>query len=108
MLKVTITIPSTMNNGNPVEDRDQVVNNVCSGMSACFDGCTLVDGVGHWNDANGNMVSENVTVATSYVTGEAVNTAVEKATRIAEYLKGRCQQDCVLVTVEPVNTVMFV
>lgn len=108
MLKVTITIPSTMNNGNPVQDREHVVTALCATMSYNFGGCTTVDGVGHWQDANGKNVSENVTVVTSYVTGDAVRTVKEVMQGNAEYLKERCEQDCVLVTIEPVNSVIFV
>ena len=108
MLKVTITIPSVMNNGEPVYGREHVVTAVCASMSHSFGGCTTVDGIGHWKDANGNNVSENVTVATSYVTGDAVKTAREVLTGTAEYLKERCEQDCVLVTIEPVDSVIFV
>lgn len=108
MLKVTITIPSTQNNGQAVEDREFVVKAVCASMSHSFGGCTTVDGQGHWQDANGKNVSENVTVATSYVTGDAVNTAREVITGTAQYIKERCQQDCVLVTIEPVNDVLFI
>ncbi len=108
MLKATITVPSTQRDGNPVQDRNIVLNAVCAKLSRAFGGCTLVDGTGHWQDANGNNVQESVTVATSFITGPVAETATETMTDIGQWLKECCDQDCVLVTIEPVNNVIWI
>ena len=108
MLKTTITIPSVQKTGKPVENRDSVIRAVCAKMSRAFGGCTLVSGSGHWQDANGKNVQENVTVATSYVTGETIETAEETIIDMGRWLKECCNQAMVLVTVETVKNVIFV
>lgn len=105
MFKFSITIPSTQKNGTPVFDRDGILTSVQSDMSNTFGGATSVNGVGSWNDDNGNLVTESVTVVSSY--GDDAD-KVADLERIARWVKTVANQDCVLITVEPVSSVQFI
>ena len=105
MFKFSITVPSTQRNSTPVFDRDGILSSVQADMSNVFGGATSVDGVGSWNDDNGNLVTEAVTVVSSY--GDNTD-GTEDLERIARWVKTVANQDAVLVTVEPVLSVQFI
>ena len=105
MFKFSITVPSTQRNGTPVFDRIAILSSVQADMSNCFGGATSVDGVGSWNDDNGNLVTEAVTVVSSY--GDDAD-KVADLERIARWVKTVANQDCVMIAVEPVSSVQFI
>ena len=109
-LKVTITIPSTQKNGQPVQNRATYLDGAVRSMCGAFGGCTATDGTGSWVDDNGKTVSETVTVLTSYVDTDKVSRdeADGIMDNLAHWVKDRLNQYCVLVTVEYVNSARFI
>ena len=104
MFKFSVTVPTTQKNGTPVFDRAGILKSVQSDMSNVFGGATSTDGVGTWNDDNGNLVTENVTVVSSFCCGKVdLETGTQTLERIARWVKSVANQDCVLITVEPVT-----
>jgi len=105
MFKATITVPSKQQNGTPVENLDIVQNVVRNSLSEWFGGCTATPGKGSWVDSNGVTVSEEVTVFETLTDNGKVLPILEG---LAAHVKNVCNQDCVLITVQTMDTVKFV
>ena len=110
MFKFSITVPTVQKDGNPVFDRAGILESVQKDMSNVFGGATSVDAVGSWNDDNGNLVTESVTVVTAYADPTKVDleTGAANLERIGRWVKTVSNQDCVLIAVEPVTTHKFI
>ena len=105
MFLATITVPTKQQDGTPVEDLDIVKRVVAKNLSEWFGGCTAVPGKGSWVNGEGVTVSEDVTVF-STVTDDRNVLPILRG--LAAHVKNVCNQDCVLITVQTVDTVEFV
>lgn len=102
-LRVTITVPSVKCDGTPIPERrrSSVLLDTIRTMSALFGGCTATDAIGGYLHDDGRLVTENVTVCSSYVMDEDPDIALEVALEtIALDLAHKCEQESVLWTVE--------
>ena len=109
MLKVSITVPSLQRNSEPVANRSTYLEGAVGHLCGVFGGCTATDGVGSWMDDNGALVSEAVTVLTSFVDTDKVSPDETRETleSCARWIQDRMNQDCVLFTIETVDSVTW-
>jgi hypothetical protein len=99
---VSITIPSE-SQGAALQpgERAAVLANVISRMVSVFGGATTHEADGHWRNAAGAVVSEPVTVVSSY-TGDVSPTQAERVmSGLAATVKATLRQECVMVSSAP-------
>lgn len=99
--RVAVTVPSTCGPDTPA-DAETVARWIAYTMrelSAACGGCTAVNGSGAWIDGSGRLITEAVTVCTSYtdsITAETVRTVRE----IAEAVRSGMDQDAVTIEID--------
>ena len=101
-VKYEIVVPSTF--GETPADNEFVASclaHVTSAMNDTFGGCTVVKANGCWNNDNGETIAEPVSVVYAYAT-ESTFDAWEFMINLAEWVKLRMMQSCVLIAESPV------
>ena len=97
-LYIKVYIPSTVevNKPAPAALLSEVRANVIRTLAGLFGGVTLQDGVGAWVSDAGEVVTENVTIATSFC--ESLDDTARSSVRtLAEYIKSTMGQEAVSV-----------
>lgn len=103
--KITIVVPQqTTNDEDPTSVRSFVEHR----LSELFGGSTSVDAYGNWVDDKGILVEEPVWNVYSYATDRVNDDQAKEIRNIAEIVRDSLDQDCVLVTIEPVISIEFV
>lgn len=98
---VSITVPGTSGPDTPAtaETVQFWKSYTMRELSAIFGGCTATPGAGAWIDGNGKLISETVTVCTSYAADVTPEDA-QHVKRIAETLRAGMDQDAITVTID--------
>ena len=99
MPKFSITVPSRPGTNAPADfriDHDQAVLDLMYTLSGLCGGATAIPAFGAWKDANGKLVTENVTIV--YTFGEEKTTSQIRG--ICAHLCDELKQDCILLEVD--------
>lgn len=98
---VSITVPGTSGPDTPAtaETIQFWRNYTVKELSAIFGGCTATPGAGAWIDGTGKLISESVTVCTSYAAAVTPEDA-QHVKRIAETLRAGMGQDAITITID--------
>lgn len=110
---VKITVPGTTSANVPLSaDTKRFFDTfVSKQFSTIFGGATAVSGQGSWLDDNGVLITENVTVVSSYTRLDNTPETLEKLLAVRNLARVLCDiltQQCVLVTVEPITAAYFI
>ena len=89
--KVVFYIPSE-SNGQSINN-SAVLHYVAKKLSERFGGCTVTDGVGYWENGQGELVSENVKLV--YAFGNFKNGIESLFLLLANWIKEQLDQEAV-------------
>ena len=95
--RVVVYVPSE-SNGNPIPDRDALVDHVLSTLSDLCGGATASDAVGYWMSPAGSLVKEPVTLAFAYCSD--LEPVIDGLLQLALELKKRAGQESVAFEVD--------
>lgn len=93
--KASVTVPSKDRFGEPIEHRDAKVKTFVSYLAGEFGGVTETHGQGSWVNGSGQLMTENVTILTSF-TDKPEKTALGSLQRIASRVRQELNQEAVL------------
>ena len=109
MKEIRVYLPTVQKDGQPVSERrkQQAHYNTVDLMSHWYGGVTETEGHGVWLDDAGVEHREKVYILSSYATPEAEAEYHDRLVNMAISLKGYLNQECMLVSIKEVESVLF-
>lgn len=99
---VKITIPSTVDVNTGANDVliNKVKTLVVEKLASWFGGCTVSDGQGAWVSDNVGLVYEDVQIAASYCTSDALESHLDNVVDLALHVKRTMAQEAVALEID--------
>jgi len=110
MKEVRVYIPSKDKYGQSLSENAKAMleYDIVGVMVDCYGGCTLTTGEGAWTNDKYEVVKESMTIVSSYTDDETEAEKRDQLVKLAEWIKDYAKQEAVLISIKPVDEVLFI